>query len=148
MKKFLIVVLVIVLLVVAGIAYVVVRGAALDKESKAYADTAIPAIVNGWNEKELLDRASPEFKKAATQQQLDQMFRWFGSLGRFQKVEPAQGQAVMSATNQTGKVVSAKYTTKATFDKGEATVTLGLIKHGEQWQILTFDVRSPQLVPK
>ena len=148
MKKFFIVLLVIVMLVVAGIAYVVVRGTALDKESKAYADAAIPAIVNGWNEKELLDRASPEFKKVATQQQLDQMFRWFASLGRFQKVEPAQGQAVMSATNQTGKVVSAQYRTKATFDKGEATVTLGLIKHGEQWQILAFDVRSPQLVPR
>jgi hypothetical protein len=151
MKKFLIVLgsifLAIVVLGVIGIAFVAVRGNALDNESKAYADVAIPAIVNGWNEREFLEGASPEFKKAATQQQLDQMFHWFGSLGGFQKSEPAQGQALMSATSQAGKVVSAQYTTKATFEKGEATVTLRPIKDGDQWQILRFDVRSPQLVP-
>jgi hypothetical protein len=152
MKKFFIILgsifLAIVVLGAIGIAFVAVRGNALDKESKAYADTAIPVIVNGWNDKELLDRASPEFKKAATQQQLDQMFSWFGSsLGRFQKCDPAQGQALMSATTQSGKMTSAQYTTRATFEKGEAAITLGLIKHGDQWQILRFDVRSPQLVP-
>jgi hypothetical protein len=147
MKKFFIVVLVIILLIAAGIAYIAVRGTALDKESKAYADAAIPAIITNWNEKELLDRASPEFKKAATQQQLDQMFHWFGSLGRFQKVEPAQGQALMSATTQAGKQVTAQYTAKATFDKGEAAIKLGLIKHGDQWQILGFHVDSPALMP-
>ena len=92
MKKFLIVLgsifLAIVVLAAIGIGFVAVRGNALDKESKAYADTAIPAIINGWSEKELLDRASPEFKQAVTQQQLDEMFHWFGSLGRFQKYDP------------------------------------------------------------
>ena len=152
MKKFLIVLgsifLAIVVLAAIGIAFVAVRGNALDKESKAYADTAIPAIINGWSEKELLDRASPEFKQAVTQQQLDQMFNWFGSLGRFQKYDPPQGQALMSATTQNGKVISAQYATKATFEKGEATITLGLIKHGDQRQILRFNVNSAQLIPK
>ena len=95
MKKFLIILgsifLAIVVLAAIGIAFVAVRGNALDKESKAYADTAIPAIINGWSEKELLDRASPEFKQAVTQEQLDQIFHWFGSLGQFQKVRPATG---------------------------------------------------------
>jgi hypothetical protein len=58
MKKFLIVLgsifLAIVVLAAIGIAFVAVRGNALDKENKAYADTAIPAIINGWSEKELL----------------------------------------------------------------------------------------------
>jgi hypothetical protein len=147
-KKFLLVVLLIVLVVAAGIAYVAVRGTALDKEAQTYADTAIPAIVTTWNEKELLERASPEFKKAASQQQLDQMFHWFGSLGRFQKIEPAQGHALMSATTQSGKQVTAQYTAKATFEKGEAVIRLGLIKHGDQWQILGFRVDSPALVPR
>jgi UDP-N-acetylmuramyl tripeptide synthase len=151
MKKFFIVLgsifLAILVLGAIGIAFVAVRGNALDKESKAYADAAIPAIVTGWNEKELLDRASPEFQKAVTQQQLNQLFRWVSTLGRLQKCEPAQGQALMSATTQNGKMTSAQYASKATFEKGEATVTLGLIKHGDQWQILRFDVRSPQLIP-
>ena len=148
MKKFLIVVLIIILLIGAGIAYIAVRGSALDKESRAYAEAAIPAIITNWNEKELLDRASPELKQAATQEQLDQLFRWVSSLGRLQKYDPPQGQALMSATTQAGKQITARSSTKSTFEKGEATVTLGLIKHGDQWQILRFNVNSPQLVPK
>src|SRR5262245_29316008 len=116
MKKFLIVVLVIILLVVAGIAYIAVRGTALDKASRAYAAAAIPAIITNWSEKELVDRASPEFKTAATQQQLDQLFRWVSTLGRLQKYDPPEGHALMSATTQAGKQVTAQYTTKAAFE--------------------------------
>lgn len=151
MKKFLIVLgsifLAIVVLGAIGIAFVAVRGTALDKESKAYADSAIPAIVRTWSEKELFDRASPEFKKAVTIDQLDRLFRWVSGLGQLQKCEPAQGQSLMSATTQTGKRISAQYTAKATFQKGEATIKLGLIKHGAQWQILGFHVDSPALAP-
>ena len=137
------------LIVLGGIAiaFVAIRGNALDKESKAYADSAIPAIATGWNKKELLGRASPEFKKAVTSDQLDRLFRWVSSVGPLQKCEPAQGQATMSATTQTGKVISAQYTAKATFQKGEATIKLRLIKHGDQWQILNFHVDSPALIP-
>jgi hypothetical protein len=137
MKKFFIILgsifLAIIVLGGIGIAFIAVRGSALDKESKAYADTAIPAIVTTWNQKELLDRASPEFKKAVTADQLDRLFRWVSSLGRLQKCEPAEGHSLMSATTQSGKMISAQYTSKATFEKGDAMITLGLIKHGDQW---------------
>jgi len=151
MKKFFavlgIVFLIIIVLGAVGIGFIAVRGNALDKESMAYADAAIPAIVSGWSEKELVDRASPEFKKAVTQQQLDQMFHWFTSLGRLQKCEPAQGQAGISVTPQTGKVISGQYAAKAKFEKGDATIKLALIKHENQWQVLSFYVDSPALVP-
>ena len=75
------------------------------------------------------------------------MFRWVASLGQLQKCDPPQGQALMSATSQEGKRISAQYSSKATFQKGEATIKLGLIKHGDQWQILSFNVDSPALVP-
>jgi hypothetical protein len=130
-----------------GIAIIAVRGIALDKESRAYADTAIPAVFSQWNQKELWDRASPEFKQAVTIDQLDRMFRWASTLGQLQKCDPAQGQAGVSITPQSGKVTNGQYTAKAQFEKGEATITLGLIKHGDEWQILSFNVQSPQLVP-
>src|SRR6266540_1260089 len=135
MKKFFIVLgsifLAFIVLGAIGIGFIAYRGNALDKESKAYADSAIPPIITGWSQKELLDR----------------VFRWFSGLGQLQKCEPAQGQALMSATTQTGKMISAQYTAKATFQKGEATIKLGLIKHVDQWQILNFHVDSPALVP-
>ncbi len=151
MKKFFIVLgsifFAVIVLGAIGIGFIAYRGNALDKESKAYADAAIPPIVTGWSEKELLDRASPEFKKVVSVDQLDRMFRWFSSLGHLQKCEPAQGQAIMSATSQSGKMISGQYTAKATFEKGEATIKLGLVKHGDQWQVLSFYVDSSALVP-
>jgi hypothetical protein len=147
MKKFFIVLgsifLALIVFGAIGIAVVAVRGTALDKEGKAYADAAIPAIVTTWSEKELMDRASPELKQAGTLDQLDRMFRWFSSLGRLQKCAPAQGQAIM----QTGKMTTGQYTAKATFEKGEATIQLLLIKHGNQWQIGGFHVDSPTFAP-
>jgi hypothetical protein len=130
-----------------GITVLAIRGTALDKEGRAYADAAIPAIITTWSEKDLLDRASPEFKKIVTIDQLDRLFRWFSGLGPLKKCEPAQGQAGVSITPRTGKVTEGKYIAKAQFEKGEAIVRLGLIKHGEQWQILSFYVDSPTLVP-
>jgi hypothetical protein len=151
MKKFFIalgsIFLALIVLGAVGIAFVAVRGSALDKESKAYADTAIPAIVTTWSEKELLDRASPELKQAVTIDYLDRMFRWFSSLGRLQKCESPKGQSLMSVTSQNGKTITAKYDTKAQFEKGEATITMVLIKHGDHWQIGSFNVNSPQLAP-
>ena len=151
MKKFFailgIIFVIVIVLGAVGIGFIAVRGNALDKESRAYADAAIPAIVSGWSEKDLVDRASPEFKKAVTQQQLDQMFHWFMSLGRLQKCEPAQGQAGISVTPQTGKIISGQYAAKAKFEKGDATIKLALIKHENQWQVLSFYVDSPALVP-
>ena len=70
MKKFFIVLgsifLALIVLGGIGIAFVAVRGKARDKESRAYADVAIPAIVTTWTDKALLDRASPEFKQGTT----------------------------------------------------------------------------------
>jgi hypothetical protein len=152
MKKFLIVLgsmfLAVIVLAAIGIAFFAVRGSALDKESKTYAESAVPAIATTWSEKELLDRASPEFKKAVTIDQLDRLFGAFSKLGRLQKCEPPQGQSIMSATTQNGKRISAQYTTKATFEKGEATIKLGLIKHGHQWQVTGFHVDSPIFIPR
>jgi hypothetical protein len=146
-KKFFIVLGVTFLILIAlgavGIGLISVRGSALDKESKTYADAAIPAIVTSWSENEVLDRASPEFKQAVTQQHLDQLFHRFGTLGHLQKCEPAQGHAIMSTTLQAGNQIKAEYTAKATFDKGEAVIDIALIKHGDQWQILGFFVKPP-----
>jgi hypothetical protein len=152
MKKFLIILgstfLVLIVIGAVAIGFVAYRGATLDKESKAYADSAIPAVVTTWSEKALLDRASPEFSKVVTIDKLDRLFRYMSRLGALQKCEPAQGQSLMSATSESGRRTTAAYTAKATFEKGEATIKLGLIKHGDQWQILSFYVDSPTFMAR
>jgi hypothetical protein len=92
----------------------------------------------------VLDRSSPEFRKAVTVDQLDRFFlAYYNTLGGLQKCEPAQGQATMSLTSQAGRMTTGQYTAKATFEKGEGAIKLTLIKHGGEWQIEGFYVDSP-----
>ena len=139
------------LFVFVGAAFVVYgafTGSKLDKESKAYVDAAVPAIVSSWNEQELLIRASPEFRNASRPADVERLFRWLRTLGRLQKYEGAQGESITSVTPQTGKVIYARYAAKATFGAGDANIEVGLIKHGNQWQIGRFNVTSPALLPQ
>jgi hypothetical protein len=139
-----------VLLVFGGVALIIsiVRGTALDKESSAYADAALRDIVSQWSEKALLDRASPEFKQAVTIDQLDGDFRFCGLLGALQHADPMRGGATIFWDNKRGKIITGNYTTKAQFENADATITLRLIKHGDQWQILKFDVQAPGFHPR
>ena len=59
-----------------------------------------------------------------------------------------KGQAGISYHPKVGKRVQGSYTTKAQFENAEATVTLGLIKHNDQWQIARFDVQAPGFHPQ
>lgn len=151
MKKFLIgcgaLSLILLVIGVIGFAILAYRGTQLDKESSAYADAALKAIATDWSEKALLDRASPEFKQAVTVDDLDSHFRYFAKLGHLQDAEPMKGQAGISFVQGTGKRIEGHYSTKAQFENAEATITLGPIKHGDQWQIFAFDVQAPGYHP-
>jgi hypothetical protein len=151
-KKFLIVLgaVFLFILVVGGIwfAVTVVQGISLDKESRAFADAALTAIVGQWSEKALLDRASPEFKEKTTIDQLDSYFRGCSQLGPLQHADPMQGQAGIFYDIVHGTKITGHYTTKAQFENGEATVSLNLIKHGSQWQILGFNLQAPGFRPR
>jgi hypothetical protein len=133
---------------VIGFAILAYRGTQLDKESSVYADAALKAIATDWSEKALLDRASPEFKQATPIDQLDAYFRQYAKLGHLQSAEPMKGQSGVSYFSGTGKRIEGHYTTKAQFESAEATVALGLIKHGDQWQILSMRVDAPGYHPK
>lgn len=145
MKKTLIVLgsifLVLVILAIVGIGIAAVKGNALDEESKAYVDNAVPAIISGWDQQQLVSRASPEFMQAVNGDDLDKLFGMFHRLGAFKSYDGAKGSSNMSVTNTEGKVVSAVYIANATFDTGPATIKISLIKH-DNWQIAGFHVDS------
>ncbi len=127
---------------VIGFAIVAVKGSALDKESKQYVDAAIPAIVSSWDIAEIQKRASPEFKAAVSDEDLAKLIRMFQRLGKFKIYNGAKGDANISVTSQSGKVISAAYVGSADFDTGPAEILMSLIKHGDQWQLLGIHVNS------
>jgi len=127
---------------ILAIVVVAVKGNALDKESKQYADTAIRAVISQWDIGEIQSRASPEFKAAVKDDDLEKLGKMFRRLGNFKSYNGAKGQANMSVTTQNGKVISAAYIAKADFESGPAEIRLSLIKHGSQWQLLGLNINS------
>lgn len=152
MKKFLIgcgaLSLILLVVGVIGFAILAYRGTVLDKEGSAYADAALKAIATDWSEKKLLDRASPEFKQATPIDQLDALFGQYAKLGHLQSAEPMKGQAGIFYDQRTGKRIQGQYTAKAQFENAEATATLTVIKHGDQWQIAGIHVDAPGYRPQ
>lgn len=145
MKKFFIVLgaIFFTLIVLGAVAFVfiAIRGTALDKESKAYVDAAVPAIVSSWSGQELLDHASPEFKQATSGADVGRMFSVCRLLGKMLAYRGSQGQSLMAHDLAKGTTISASYVVKAEFERGSAEIDIKLIKHGDQWQILGFHVK-------
>jgi hypothetical protein len=132
------------LLVVIGvtIASVAILGEKLDKESKAFVDAALPAIITDWDVAELQKRASPELDESVD---YDDVEEYFGSLQQLGKLEEYKGSTGDSniTISLSGYEITADYTASADFETGSVDMQISLIRHNGQWQILDFKV-SPQ----
>lgn len=150
MKKFLMVLgvifLCVVLIAVIGFAIAAYNGTKLDKSSKAYVDEAVPAIAASWNAEELIMRASPELLKVMSVDKLDTMFKLFAEkLGALKEYQGSEGDSLVNFSSS-GKVITANYIAKAAFEKADAQIRIGIVKHDEKWQLLEFRVNSDALM--
>jgi D-Tyr-tRNAtyr deacylase len=102
----------------------------------------VPNVISGWNKEELLKQASPELLGVTKDEDLDKLFTMFRKLGKLKKYKGSEGQSLISVTTEQGKKVTANYTAMAEFERGEASIKVNLIKHGDEWQILMFNVSS------
>jgi hypothetical protein len=144
MKKFLMIfggIALVGVLAIAGlIGWAAYRGSALDGESKAFVDAAVPAIARNWSKQELLDRAAPELTAKTTPEQLAMIFDTLAKLGTMVEYEGAKGDATMSYGTDAGSGISANYEAKARFQNGGVVFRVGLVKREGRWMILNFHV--------
>lgn len=132
--------------VIAGfIGYAAYQGRDLDASSKAYLQANLSPILATWSEQEFLKRASPELRRIIDEkpEQLDLLFKKLSGLGALKRLGDLTGDSNVSYTTGSGKVVTAAYTGKAEFENGKARITVRLIQHAGQWQLLFFNVNSP-----
>jgi hypothetical protein len=137
------------ILVVGGFAIglAAYNGMALDTESKAYVDAAIPAITQNWSEAELLDRATPELRNNTAPAQLASLFNSFGQLGHLVRYGGSTGSSMMSYASGVGQTISASYVAKATFQNGAVSFHVGLLKRNDRWLISSFRLKLDSAVP-
>lgn len=143
MKKFLMVLGAIFAVPLIGFVVVAIRGSALDRESKTYADTAAIAIVSDWSTQALFDRASPDFMKTTTREQVDSLFAQLRVLGRMTKYDGSKGDS-SSFYNVSARTltITAVYFAHAEFEHGSAQIKITVLKRGGYWQIVGFYVQG------
>jgi len=129
---------------VAVIVSAALQGSALDGESRAYAAESIDAIVSTWKPDELLRRGTPQLRATARPSDVEGLFNALAiGLGKVVETDVPVGGSLVSVTAGEGKVVSANYTVKARFEKGEAIIRIALLKLEQQWWVHGFNVDSP-----
>jgi hypothetical protein len=126
--------------VVIAIGVIAYRGTALDAESKAFVDSAVPAITASWSQEQLVKRATPELRQSVKPDQLATFFGTLSRLGPLVQYEGATGEATMSYFSASGGTVSASYVANARFENGNATFRIALLKRDGQWMIHNFHV--------
>jgi hypothetical protein len=129
-----------------GLFFLARDGAALDAESKAYVKDSVISVADNWDADALWQRGSPGFRRATDEQDLRNFFNAARSaLGRLVEYRGSRGQAAFMLTNA-GQRATANYDVKATFEKGDADIRVGLVKVGAQWRIEGFHIDSATLM--
>jgi len=120
------------------------EGKKLDRESKAFADNSVMAIVSDWSVEELRKRASPEFENEVDYDEIQEYMDSLGELGKFVSYQGSNGESTITLSPRYGYEITAEYTGTANFEAGSAEIQVLLTKQEGQWQILDFRV-SPQM---
>jgi hypothetical protein len=138
----------VIVLLAGSFAIIALKGRALDRESKAYADAAIPAIAANWDIKEIEKRASPEFKASLRAGDLEKLVLIFSKLGKLQNYQGAKGEANIQVMLPKGVRITATYVAYADFARGPAEIKMTLIKHDDEWQIYGIHIDSKVFLEK
>jgi hypothetical protein len=123
-----------------GVGLLIYKGNTLDAESKAFVDTALPAVAASWNKEQLLDRATPELHTSVKPEELKTLFDAVSQLGPMAEYEGANGEANMSYMAGSGSSVSASYVARVRCKDGAATIHIALVKRDGRWMINGFHV--------
>jgi hypothetical protein len=105
---------------IVGLASITVsagNGSKLNKENKPYAYAVIRTI-SEWDEKEISQRVSSEFKATAKDDYVSKRFLMFRRLGNPRKHKGSNRRANISVTTEYEKVISGDYVTAAEFEAG------------------------------
>ncbi|MHC4149868.1 MAG: hypothetical protein ACYSR5_10335 [Planctomycetota bacterium] len=137
-----------IVIVVIAFSVLAVKGAVLDKESKAYVDKVTPIILTNLSKETLFKHASDELKNSASPEEFDKIFNWFAKLGQFKEYKGSSGGVNISVTTARGKQITGRYQAQAEFENGPATIKITTIKKGDNWQVIGFHIDSMALVNK
>lgn len=142
---------IIIAVIILGLLSLNYYGNILDRQSHTYADEAIPVIVNSWDYKELMSRANSELLSTFSEDDIKSELKTSSDkLGRLKKYEGSNGQVhihteIFCKNGMMCTIITAEYTAKAVFEKGEATIIIKMVHQNFEWKIYKFLVYSIKL---
>ncbi len=134
-----------IILAALGLGYAFWQSGIVSKETKVYLDAALPPIIATWDVEELWKRASPELASSVKKEEIAALFSKFNKhLGKFVSYDgvTSSGHFSINYTPGSGKVETAVCAAQAQFANGPAEIRVTLIKHGDAWEFLRFDLNS------
>lgn len=107
-----------------------------------YLETAIPEITS-WQYERLKPLLSPAAKKDFDNQAMQQAYRQFDRLGRFESMEkPRYTASYGDTSNELGDIEVVDYQVSLQFDSGPAIIKVKLIADGKSYYIHHFGFHS------
>jgi hypothetical protein len=111
----------------------------LNDAGRRYADAAIVKIVSGWNQQELVNRASPEFIDELGGR-IPDAFRSWKELGTVAESYGARGSVQLGILRGARVRLVANYVELVKFSGGYAQVNIELVRALRGWKIRGFGV--------
>lgn len=116
------------------------KGAALAKSAAAYSDETIAAYGENWDPAVLMDRASPEFLAAVTQNPdgLNQLYAMLSTqAGRLVSATPSTcSNFSFVASAGSGETFTAQCQAQGVVEKGTAQFTVSVVHREKSWRLL------------
>lgn len=134
---------VLILVGIIVVAFVVVKGTALDNESTVFIDKVTPNILGDMTKEAFFTYASDEFKAAMKPDEFEKILKVYRKLGPLRLYKGAKGTVNMTVDSKNGKIVVGQYIAEAEFDRGPARLQIVTVKKGDQWFIQGFKIDSP-----
>lgn len=140
--------IVLIVLFVGAITFTFFVGSKLKSEAKAYVDSTVPILVKDWDPNELKSRANKNMLANTNDSNLNNIYSVYKKLGKMTKYIGSNGNAIKMLNGPDGIKATAQYIITAQFENGIATITLGLFKVNESWEISSIYINSPLFLTK
>ena len=123
------------------------EGARLETDCVRYVSKAIPAILGHWKFPEWKKRATPELMNSVNLKKEARRFREFRQIfGELRKVGEPMGTVV--SDDKAGYLeINGFYTVPLRFQRGNADLSVRLVKRGGGWKFQKFSLRSDSIDP-
>ena len=134
------------LLIAILIGVAAISGGKYDKSSKEFVDTIIPKIISEWDYSIFIEFSHPDMPSSVSREIFENriVLPIKNQLGNFISYDSSEGEATIRNIN--GKTtIDAKYSSRVTFENGNAVITVELLFIDENWVLTNFNIRSNEL---